>query len=111
MLHDNAGSALTLGGDSNNVRMVIQSSGNVGIGTTSPTSKLHVIGKITATGGIDPPYVSYSKETHESIRERAKDVEEHEEVMQFWNANAHRMEVYVISEDKFYTFAGELIEE
>ncbi|MBU0569007.1 hypothetical protein KKC52_13310, partial [bacterium] len=84
---------------------------NVGIGTTTPSSKLHVIGKITATGGIDPPYVSYSKETHESIRERAKDVEAHEEVMQFWNASAHRMEVYVISEDRFYTFAGELIEE
>ena len=85
--------------------------GNVGIGTTSPTSKLHVIGKGTFTGGIDPPYISFSEESHESIRRYAKDVEEHEKVMQFWNGEAHRMEVYVISEDKIYTITGELVEE
>ncbi|KAF5435658.1 Head domain of trimeric autotransporter adhesin [Candidatus Methanophagaceae archaeon] len=85
--------------------------GDVGIGTTSPTSKLHVIGKATITGGVDPPYVSFSDETHESIREFAKNVEGHEKVMQFWNGKAHRMEVYVISEDKFYTITGELVEE
>ena len=30
---------------------------------------------------------------------------------QFWNGKSHRMEVYVISEDKFYTINGVLIEE
>jgi len=68
-------------------------------------------GKLTAAGGIDPPYISFSKETHESIREYANYVEDHEEVMQFWNGDTHRMEIYVISEDVFYTFTGDLIEE
>lgn len=35
----------------NQVRMYIKSSGDVGIGTQTPTSKLHVNGVITATGG------------------------------------------------------------
>ncbi len=68
-------------------------------------------GKLTALGGVDPPYISFSKETHESIREYAKNVEDHEEVMQFWNGDFHRMEVYVIIEDVFYTITGELVEE
>ena len=97
-------------------RMTIDNDGDVGIGTYNPISKLHVngniycSGKITAQGGVDPPYVSFSKESHESIREYAKNVEKHEEVLQFWNGESHRMEVYVISEDAFYTINGELIE-
>jgi len=97
-------------GDPSNTHMTLRN-GNVGIGTVNPTSKLHVIGKGTFTGGIDPPYISFSKESHESIREYALEVEDHEEVMQFWNDEIHQMEIYVISEDAFYTFTGELIEE
>jgi hypothetical protein len=70
-----------------------------------------VNGKGTFSGGIDPPYISFSDETHDTIREYAKDVEGHEKVMQFWNGVAHRMEIYVINEDLFYTITGELIEE
>jgi hypothetical protein len=91
-------------------KMRITGDGNVGIGTANPTSELHVIGKGTFTGGIDPPYISFSEETHESIRQYAQEVEDHEKVMQFWNGEAHRMEMYVISEDTFYTITGELIE-
>ncbi|UCH88837.1 MAG: hypothetical protein JSV49_11445 [Thermoplasmata archaeon] len=68
-------------------------------------------GKITVSGGVDPPFVSFSDETYTSIREYAKNVEDHEEVMIFWNGNANRMEIYVIAEDKFYTITGQLIDE
>lgn len=75
------------------------------------TSELYVSGKGTFSGGVDPPYISFSEETHESIRAYAEEVDEHEKVMQFWNGEAHRMEVYVINEDAFYTLTGEPIEE
>ena len=75
------------------------------------SGNLVVDGKITASGGIDPPYISFSAESHKSIREYAKEVEPHEKVMQFWNGKFHRIEIYVISEDKFYTITGESVEE
>src|SRR3989344_718023 len=70
-----------------------------------------VQGKLNASGGVDPPYISFSAESHESIREYAKAVDEHEKVMQFWNGKAHRLEIYVVEEDAFYTLGGELIKE
>jgi hypothetical protein len=46
------GGAATL----NNYLAVDLSNGNVGIGTTSPTAKLHVVGDITVTGNINAKY-------------------------------------------------------
>ncbi len=89
---------------------VVNSSGNVGIGITSPTSKLHVVGKATITGGIDPPYVSFSDETRESIIKRAENIEEHEKVMMFWNSQTKSMEVYNIQEGAFYSIGGEKLD-
>jgi len=62
---------------------------------------LYVLGKVTTIGGVDPPYVSYSAETYESIREFAKDVTAHEKVMLFYNVNKKRMELYDIEADTF----------
>ncbi len=85
--------------------------GNVGIGTRTPTSKLHVIGKATFTGGVDPPYISFSAESHRTIREYAKDLDPHEVVMLFWNDDAKRMQVYARDDDAFYTLDGERVPE
>ena len=40
--------------DLSNPRMVVNGSGNVGIGTTTPTSKLHVAGQIKIDDGVNP---------------------------------------------------------
>lgn len=72
--------------------------------TNTMTGDLNVTGKITATGGVDPPYVSYSDQTHKSIINFSKSC--HDNVMQFWCNTHKRMEIYIIKEDQFYTFEG-----
>jgi len=74
------------------------------------TDDVIISGKLTVTGPVDPPMVTFSAENHDSIKQLSADVEDHEEVALFWNTESKRLEVYVISEDKFYTMTGEPIE-
>ena len=95
----------------------------VGVGTASPDSLLTVEqgthikrdllvdGKITATGGVDPPYVSYSAENYKSIRKMSKGLKDDQVVMQFYNSIRNRFEFYHIKKDCFYTLSGYKIKE
>jgi hypothetical protein len=46
----------------NNTKMTLEANGNVGIGTLTPTQKLHVIGNILASGTITPSDLRYKKD-------------------------------------------------
>jgi len=72
-----------------------------GTGTSTIAGNLEVTGKITATGGIDPPYVSYTDESCDSIRKYHQDGVK-DNVMQFWNAENRRFEYYLADEDECY---------
>lgn len=75
--------------------------------STTINGNLWVNGKITAIGGVDPPYVSYKKETHAAIILLSQKVTD--DVMQFWCAKDNRMEIYSLKEKKFYTFDGKSV--
>jgi hypothetical protein len=93
--------------------------GNVGIGTESPTQKLHVMGdiyctgKLTSDGGNDPPYVLYNKESRAAIVDRvAAEVPEEKQdgAVLFWNGEDKRFEVYLPDDGEFRDLDGNLLD-
>lgn len=75
---------------------------------------LNVSGKITATGGVDPPYVSFEMETREEIIERvAKEIPEEKlnQAIQFWNEETNQFEVYLPIKDQFMDLQGNILAE
>lgn len=95
---DRTGEFLILGDGPTRNHIFISPTGTIII--DGPTE---ITGKLTATGGVDPPFVSFSAQTHQGIRALAPDLNPTEEVMIFWNTDSKQMEVYVVAEDKFYS--------
>jgi hypothetical protein len=90
----------------------------LGIGTTSPSEELHVVGdiyctgKLTSVGGNDPPYVLYNKETRKAIIERvAHEVpkDKLDGAVLFWNGDEMRFEVYMPERGEFRDLQGNLL--
>lgn len=90
----------------------------LGIGTTSPSEELHVVGdiyctgKLTSDGGNDPPYVLYNKETRKAIIERvAHEVpkDKLDGAVLFWNGDEMRFEVYMPERGEFRDLQGNLL--
>ena len=74
---------------------------------------LHVQGKITATGGIDPSYVAFEMETRKNIIEKvAKEIPEEKlnQAIQFWNEETSQFEVYLPTKGEFRDLQGNLLE-
>lgn len=73
---------------------------------------LTITGKITGTGGIDPPYVLYDAHSRAETKARVLievPVEKQTGASQFWNPVTKRMEIYVASEDMFYDLLGNVL--
>jgi hypothetical protein len=94
--------------------------GNVGIGVQDPVYKLHVEGdifcngKLTSSGGNDPPYVLYDRESRQAIIERvASEVPEEkmDGAVLFWNGDESRFEVYLPASGEFRDLMGNLLTE
>ena len=64
-LYGLTGHALSFGANGVSERMLIDFAGNVGIGTTTPSEKLHVIGDINANGTIYPSDRRFKKDIHQ----------------------------------------------
>ncbi len=84
------------------------SDGDVTIG-----GNLTVSGKITAIGGIDPPYVSFEMEARESIIERVQREIPEEKLNQailFWNEETDQFEIYLPIKGQFRNLQGNILE-
>ncbi len=84
-------------------------SGNVGI-----IGDFFVTGKVTAYGGIDPPYILYDQQSRDEIIEKVKKEvppDKQNGAAMFFNKDTKKIENYIASEGKFYDLEGNLIHE
>ena len=73
------------------------------------TGAIECTGKLTATGGIDPPYVLYDAHSRAETKTRVLaevPLAKQTGAALFWNPSTHRLETYIASEDKFYDLSG-----
>ena len=74
---------------------------------------LTVSGKMTSTGGYDPPYVAFSMESRKAIAERVgKEIprEKENQAILFWNEQTDLFEVYLPVREEFRNLQGQVLE-
>jgi hypothetical protein len=100
-------------------QFLIRASGGVGIGTPSPDAALHVVGdvhvtgKLTSDGGVDPPYMLYDRETRQAIIKRVAEevpADKQDGAVMFWNGELLQMEIYLPARGEFRDLQGKLLE-
>ncbi len=68
-----------------------------------------LFGKVYSSGGYDPPYVLYDKQTREQIINRVKSEvppDKQNGAALFFNDGTKRLEIYIAGEGKFYDLQG-----
>jgi hypothetical protein len=73
---------------------------------------LTVNGKVNSTGGYDPPYVLYDRESRKAIVDRVADEVPEEKMggaVLFWNSESKLFEVYLPQDGEFRDLDGNLI--
>jgi len=77
-------------------------------------ANLAVTGRISSSGGYDPPYVLYDQQSRDEIIDRVKKEvppdKQHGAAL-FFNKATKRLEMYVASEGRFYDLQGKLVHE
>jgi hypothetical protein len=90
--------------------------GKVGIGASSPSYKLDVVGdihctgKLTSDGGNDPPYVLYNNEARKTIADRVTREVPPDKLggaVVFFNGETSQMEIFLPSKGEFQNLRGE----
>jgi hypothetical protein len=71
----NADSSVSIRAGGGLVRLFVDNNGNTGVGTTTPSQKLHVIGNILASGTITPSDIRYKKDI-EQIEQPLEKIDE-----------------------------------
>lgn len=82
--------------------------------STGLFANLAVMGRISSTGGYDPPYVLYNQQSRAEIIERVKNEvppDKQDGAALFFNEATKRLETYVASEGKFYDLQGKRVHE
>lgn len=92
----------------NGANTLVMDSGN----DVSIPGDLDVTGKITGTGGVDPPYVLYDRETRTAIAQRVeREVVEGklDGMVMFYNGDTDQMELFLPSKGEFRLMATNAI--
>ena len=95
--------------------LTIASNGKVGINTTTPSQSFVVIGdvyisgKVSAIGGIDPPYMLFDQSTRVKVADQVEDEVDTGKrggAVMFFNDDTKLMEIYLPSKGDFYSITG-----